>query len=62
MGQTDYGARHELHHYINDKTKKLGGIMVPPPVNIPGATSAWIADPDGNTVGLWKPAPPAQIS
>jgi predicted enzyme related to lactoylglutathione lyase len=31
------------------------GRPVTPPVNIPGQGSfAWLADPDGNIVGLWK--------
>jgi len=25
-----------------------------PPVEIPNGTFAWFADPEGNTVGLWK--------
>ena len=57
---------HEPHHYTifyveveNVETciedaKKLGGKMLVPPVSIPGGTFAWIADPNGNTVGLWK--------
>jgi uncharacterized protein len=27
-----------------------------PPVAIPTGTFAWFADPEGNVVGLWKPA------
>lgn len=62
---------HEPHHYtifyveVSDvqacieEAKTLGGRMLVPPVDIPGGTFAWIADPDGNTVGLWKPAPAA---
>jgi predicted enzyme related to lactoylglutathione lyase len=34
----------------------LGGKILVPPVDIPTGTFAWLADPDGNTVGLWKPA------
>jgi hypothetical protein len=26
-----------------------------PPVEIPTGTFAWFADPEGNTIGLWKP-------
>jgi uncharacterized protein len=33
-----------------------GGKTLVPPVPIPGGTFAWFADPEGNTVGLWKPA------
>jgi predicted enzyme related to lactoylglutathione lyase len=59
---------HEPHHYTIfyvqvddvqaciDSAVALGGKMLVPPVAIPGGTFAWIGDPDGNTVGLWKPA------
>jgi predicted enzyme related to lactoylglutathione lyase len=33
----------------------LGGVQIVGPVEIPIGTFAWIADPGGNTVGLWKP-------
>lgn len=33
-----------------------GGKTVVPPVPIPGGTFAWFSDPEGNVVGLWKPA------
>ncbi len=33
----------------------LGGKTLVPPVPIPSGTFAWFADPEGNTVGLWKP-------
>lgn len=32
-----------------------GGKTIVPPVPIPTGTFAWFADPEGNTVGLWKP-------
>lgn len=32
----------------------LGGKTLVPPVDIPAGTFAWFADPEGNTVGLWK--------
>ena len=38
-----------------DKAGALGGKTLVPPVEIPTGTFAWFADPDGNTVGLWKP-------
>jgi len=38
-----------------DKAGALGGKTLVPPVAIPTGTFAWLADPDGNTVGLWKP-------
>jgi predicted enzyme related to lactoylglutathione lyase len=57
---------HEPHHYtifyvdVDDvaasikKAESLGGKMLVPPIDIPTGTFAWIQDPDGNTVGLWK--------
>ena len=38
-----------------DKAIALGGKQLVPPVNIPTGTFAWFADPEGNTIGLWKP-------
>jgi uncharacterized protein len=58
---------HEPHHYVTvyvqvpdlpaalAKIQSLGGKTVVPPVEIPTGTFAWFADPDGNTLGLWKP-------
>jgi predicted enzyme related to lactoylglutathione lyase len=58
---------HEPHHYtifyaqVDDvqgyleKAGALGGKTIVPPVEIPTGTFAWFADPDGNTIGLWKP-------
>jgi predicted enzyme related to lactoylglutathione lyase len=37
-----------------DKASTLGGKTVVPPVEIPTGTFAWFADPEGNTIGLWK--------
>jgi predicted enzyme related to lactoylglutathione lyase len=37
------------------KIEELGGKTIVPPVPIPTGTFAWFADPEGNTVGLWKP-------
>jgi len=37
------------------KVESLGGKTVVPPVEIPHGTFAWFSDPEGNTVGLWKP-------
>ncbi len=37
-----------------EKAKSLGGKMPVPPVEIPTGTFAWMQDPEGNTVGLWK--------
>lgn len=38
-----------------DKVTALGGKTLVPPVAIATGTFAWFADPEGNTVGLWKP-------
>jgi uncharacterized protein len=57
---------HEPHHYtifyveVDDvaaylkKAESLGGKTLVPPVKIPTGTFAWMQDPEGNTVGLWK--------
>lgn len=37
------------------RAQSLGGKTLVPPVDIPQGTFAWISDPEGNTVGLWKP-------
>ncbi|HXN74140.1 MAG TPA: VOC family protein [Candidatus Acidoferrales bacterium] len=59
---------HEPHQYtifyvqVNDvqasldKAKSLGGKTLVPPVDIPTGKFAWMQDPEGNTVGLFKPA------
>ena len=59
---------HEPHHYtmfyvqVDDieaslaKAASLGGKMVVPKVDIPTGSFAWFSDPDGNVIGLWKPA------
>jgi predicted enzyme related to lactoylglutathione lyase len=39
-----------------DKAIALGGKKVVGPIAIPTGTFAWFMDPDGNTVGLLKPA------
>lgn len=38
-----------------DKAATLGGKMIVPPVTIPDGVFAWMSDPEGNIVGLWKP-------
>jgi predicted enzyme related to lactoylglutathione lyase len=60
---------HEPHHYtifyvqVDDipsalaKAEFLGGKTLVPPVPIATGTFAWFADPEGNTIGLWTPAP-----
>jgi predicted enzyme related to lactoylglutathione lyase len=59
---------HEPHHYTIfyvrvdnvqaylDKAAALGGKTLVPPVDISYGTFAWMQDPEGNTVGLFKPA------
>ena len=61
---------HEPFHYtifyvqvedIEESLKKaegLGGKTLVPKVDIPTGSFAWFADPEGNTVGLWKPTTP----
>jgi predicted enzyme related to lactoylglutathione lyase len=58
---------HEPHRYVTvyvqvddppaylTRAEALGGKILVPPVDIPTGTFAWFADPDGNTIGLWKP-------
>jgi predicted enzyme related to lactoylglutathione lyase len=58
---------HEPYHYTIfyvqvddvqaclDKATSLGGKTLVPPINIPTGTFAWFADPEGNTIGLFKP-------
>lgn len=48
-----YVAVDDLTAYLA-KAAKLGGKTVVPPVEIPEGTFAWLQDPEGNTVGLWK--------
>jgi len=57
---------HEPQHYtifyvsVDDvaayleKAKALGAKTLVGPIDIPTGTFAWIQDPEGNTVGLWK--------
>jgi uncharacterized protein len=61
---------HEPFHYtifyvqVDDidaclaKSVSLGGKTLVPKVDIPTGSFAWTSDPDGNTVGLWKPSGP----
>ena len=58
---------HEPYHYTIfyvqvddvqaylDKARTLGGKALVPPIEIPTGTFAWFSDPEGNTIGLWKP-------
>lgn len=36
------------------KAESLGGKTLVPPVEIPTGIFAWMQDPEGNTIGLWK--------
>ncbi len=59
---------HEPFHYtifyveVSDvaahiaKAEGLGCKKLVGPITIPTGTFAWISDPDGNTIGLWKNA------
>ena len=60
---------HEPHNYVTiyaqvddlnrhlKLANELGARTLVPPTEVPGMGSfAWFADPEGNTVGLWKPA------
>lgn len=58
---------HEPHHYVTvyievddikaylEKATKLGGKTIVPAIPIPTGQFAWIADPDGNVIGLLQP-------
>lgn len=53
---TIYVQVNDLQAYLTDASK-LGGKTLVPPTEIPGMGSfAWLADPDGNIIGLWKTA------
>jgi uncharacterized protein len=43
----------DVQSYL-DKARALGAKTLVPPVQVPAGTFAWFADPEGNTVGLWK--------
>lgn len=62
---------HEPHNYVTvyaqvdnleasiAQATQLGGNPVVPPTEVPGMGHfAWIADPEGNIFGLWKPMQP----
>lgn len=51
---TVYVEVEDVQAYLN-KAQSLGGKTLVPPVKIPTGTFAWLADPDGNIIGLWKP-------
>jgi predicted enzyme related to lactoylglutathione lyase len=45
----------DVKAYI-DKALELGGKKLVGPVTIPTGVFAWIRDPEGNVLGLWKDA------
>jgi predicted enzyme related to lactoylglutathione lyase len=51
---TFYVQVDDLQAYL-DKAQSLGGKTLVPPVEIGTGTFAWMSDPEGNTIGLWKP-------
>ncbi|MEM8995319.1 MAG: VOC family protein [Acidobacteriota bacterium] len=53
---TVYVEVDDLEAYLQ-KAGELGGKTLVPPVEVPGQGSfAWFAAPEGNIIGLWKPA------
>jgi predicted enzyme related to lactoylglutathione lyase len=48
-----YVAVDDVAAYL-EKAGRLGAKTLVPPIDIPTGTFAWIEDPEGNTVGLWK--------
>jgi predicted enzyme related to lactoylglutathione lyase len=53
---TVYVQVEDLDAYLA-KAIKLGGKTLVKPVTLPGRGSfAWLASPEGNVLGLWKPA------
>jgi len=63
---------HEPHNYVIvyiavddvqaylDKAVALGGKALLPVIQIPQGQFSWFADPEGNTIGLFKPANPTK--
>ena len=53
---TVYVEVEDLDVYLK-KANELGGKTMVPPVTIPGqGRFAWLAAPEGNIIGIWKPA------
>jgi uncharacterized protein len=58
---------HEPHNYVTvyvqvddvkahlEKAVGLGAKVLVPALDVPTGTFAWMADPEGNLIGLWKP-------
>ena len=52
---TFYVEVEDIDTYLN-KASELGGKTLVPPVHLPGqGTFAWLAAPEGNIIGIWKP-------
>ena len=52
---TVYVEVEDLEVYLK-KAGELGGKTLVPPVTLPGQGSfAWLAAPEGNIIGIWKP-------
>ena len=52
---TIYVEVEDLEAYLK-KAGELGGKTLVPPVTLPGQGSfAWLAAPEGNIIGIWKP-------
>src|SRR5262249_9466426 len=52
---TIYAQVDDLKAYL-DKASQLGGKTLVAPQEVPGMGHfAWLADPEGNIIGLWKP-------
>ena len=52
---TIYVEVEDLEVYLK-KAGELGGKTLVPPVTLPGQGSfAWLAAPEGNIIGIWKP-------
>jgi predicted enzyme related to lactoylglutathione lyase len=44
------------HFDQSGQAASLAGKMLVPSIAIPTGTFAWFADPEGNTIGLFKPS------
>ena len=52
---TVYIEVEDVERYLN-KANELGGKTLIKPVTIPGqGTFAWLASPEGNIIGIWRP-------
>ena len=52
---TIYVEVEDLELYLA-KAEELGGKTLVPPITLPGQGSfAWLAAPEGNIIGIWKP-------